>query len=182
MPTEVTTSATRCRPSASSTGERRRRPVRSSSHDQAPLSIVATAFRPMPSTGMLERVRIAPGDPGLVEDRQRGDDDQHALDDGGEELGLVVAIGMVGVGRNGGEVQGAEGQQAGRDVHRAFQRIGIQRDAAGDPPGGALQPSTRQPMPMLPIAMRSPRATLPGPLLCRPALANPRGRRQPGDL
>ena len=89
--------------------------------------------------GLRDRMQVLPGLPGVAEDRQRRDDDQHALDHRGEELRLVVAIGMIGVGRDGGEVQRAQRDQAGGDVDDAFQRIGIQRRAPGDPPGRRLQ-------------------------------------------
>ena len=54
-------------------------------------------------SGCLERSRSEEGEIGLAEDRERRDDDQHALDHHREILGLVVAIGMVGVGRLGAE-------------------------------------------------------------------------------
>ena len=50
-PTEVTTSLNRCRPSACSAGDRKRRPADSSTNDQAPLIAVATAFKAMPWNG-----------------------------------------------------------------------------------------------------------------------------------
>ncbi len=113
---EVTTSANRCCPSATSAGDRRRRPVRINTADHAPFSTVATAFSAMPWPGTAIACGRLPGFPGVLEDRQRGDDDQHALDHGGEEFRLVVAIGMIGVGRNGGEPQRHQRDDAGRDV------------------------------------------------------------------
>jgi hypothetical protein len=74
----------------------------------------------------------------MPEDRQRRDDDQHALDHCGEELRLVVAIGMIGVRGNRGEVQRAKCDDTRRDIHDAFQRVGVQRGTAGEPPGGTL--------------------------------------------
>ena len=88
--------------------------------------------------GMRERMRVAARFPGVAEDRQRGDDDQDAFDDRGEELHLVVAVRMVRIGRDGGKAQGRQSDEAGRNVDDAFQRIGVERRAAGDPPGNAL--------------------------------------------
>ena len=48
---------------------------------------------------------------GLAKDQQRRDDDQHALDHGGEVFGLVVAELVAAVGRLGRDVDGVERDQ-----------------------------------------------------------------------
>jgi hypothetical protein len=58
------------------------------------------------------RLRLRPGAPGLVEDDEGRHQDQRAFQHGREILGLVVAIGMVGIGRHGGVADGDEGAAA----------------------------------------------------------------------
>ena len=88
----------------------------------------------------LEHCRMVPMRPGPLQDGERGQDDEHALDDRGEELGLVVPVRVVFVGWPGGEAEGDERDHARRHVHHALQRVGVEGGAAGDattqPPSG----------------------------------------------
>ena len=70
--------------------------------------------------------------------QQRGDDDQRPFQHGGDVFRLGVAIGVVGIGRQGGQPDGQQRGDGRGDVHHAFQRVGEQRDAAGQPPGECL--------------------------------------------
>ena len=171
-PAEVTTSVIRCCPSATSAGERSRRPVRISSQDQAPFSTVASAFSARPSVDHLQRAQRVPGHPGMLEDRDRGDDDQRALDDRREQLRLAMAVRVVGVGRHRRDPQRAQRQGAGHHVDDALQRVRIQRGAAGDPPGSRLQPQ-HQDSPGQYCRSRFALRVPPRPILPRRLLANP---------
>ncbi len=90
------TSAARPRVSAA---DRCRRPVRPSSSAHRPFIAVETRFSPSPTRAPRSARRLVPMRPGVLEDRERGHDDQHALDHRGEELRLVVPVWVVLVGR-----------------------------------------------------------------------------------
>ena len=64
----------------------------------------------------------------LVHDEECGHDNHHAFEDGAEELGLVVTIGVVVVGRAGRNLDGNQGRNRRRHVHSAFEGIGEQGD------------------------------------------------------
>ena len=95
----------------------------------ARFSTVATPLRLSAAQRRVDRMGLFPGDPGVLQDRDRGADDQRALDDGGEELDLVVAVRVVRVGGARGQVEGGEGDDRGGDVDDAFEGIGEQRGA-----------------------------------------------------
>ena len=61
--------------------------------------------------------------------------DQHAFQHGGEILRLVVAERVVVVGRLVADADRPEGGRGGDHVDDRFQRVGIERDRAGHPPG-----------------------------------------------
>jgi len=87
----------------------------------------------------LRRALVRQGGPGLVQDHDGGDDDQRAFEHGRQVFRLGMAVGMVGIGRHGGEADRQQRCRGGRDVHHALQRIGQQGDAAGEPPGPELE-------------------------------------------
>ena len=82
--------------------------------------------------------------PGGAADHERGGEHQPALDDGAEILRLVVAVAVVGVGRTGAVPQGEQGGAGGRHVDHGFQRVGVERHAAGQPVGGGLDRQHQQ--------------------------------------
>ena len=87
-------------PSATSAGERRARPC--ADENAAPDAVDRagnSVDRQGPRTGCIEHARRQEGVPGLAEDRDRRNDDEHAFQHHGEIFGLVVAVRMVGVGR-----------------------------------------------------------------------------------
>ena len=81
---------------------------------------------------MLQRI------PGFGKNQQGRDHDQHAFDHGGEEFRLIMAVGMIGVGRASGKGQRHPGYDAGGDIDGALERVGIEGGAAGQPPGDAF--------------------------------------------
>ena len=141
-PMEVATSVIRCQPSPTSAGERWRRPQVSRKYDQPALMAVARPLMASPCARLAQRARPQEGVVGLVEDQQRRDDDQHALDHGREVLGLVVAELVAAVGRLGRDVDGVERHQRRDQVDDALQRIRIERDAARHPVGQVLEAQT----------------------------------------
>ena len=52
-----------------------------------------------PSAGGVDRPRVEKALIGLAQDRQSGDNNQHALEDGREIFHLVMAVGMIFIGR-----------------------------------------------------------------------------------
>ena len=77
---------------------------------------------------------------GRLEDDDPGaDQDQHPLDRGGEALDLLVAVGVVGVGRLVGLADRDEGDHRGDQVDQRVDRLGEDRDRAGDRAGGELE-------------------------------------------
>jgi hypothetical protein len=84
------------------------------------------------------------GLPGLAQDRERGEYDENALDDRREELRLLVAIGVVGVRRDGSKAQGEERDRASGDIHHRLGGVGIKRGAAGGESGDGLQSEHEQ--------------------------------------
>jgi len=81
---------------------------------------------------------------GLAQNEQGGDDDQNALEHGREVFGLVVPELMPAVGRLRGDVDRVEGDRSGDQVDDAFQRVGIEGDAAARGVGEVLEPHGRQ--------------------------------------
>ena len=77
---------------------------------------------------------------GRLEDDDPGaDQDQHALDRGGQVLGLLVPVGMLAVGRLVGLSDRDQGDHRGEQIDRGVGRLGDDRDRAGDRPGGDLE-------------------------------------------
>ena len=76
---------------------------------------------------------------GRLEDDDPGaDQDQHPLDRGRQALDLLVAVGVLGVGRLVGLADRDEGDHRGDQVDQRVDRLGDDRDRAGDRPGGEL--------------------------------------------
>ena len=75
----------------------------------------------------------------LVDDHPGADQDQHALDRGSEVLDLLVAVGVLGVGRLVGLADRDQRDHRGHQVDRRVQRLGDDRDRAGDRAGGELE-------------------------------------------
>ena len=116
-------------------------PSADADHEPAPAGIhqVARPFRAMPCSGASRAVGFRPDVVDLMQDGHRRAEDHHALDDGREIFRLLVPVGMVVIGRLAADVQGNQRGAGGNDVDDALQRVGIQRHAAGDPPGGEFQ-------------------------------------------
>ena len=76
--------------------------------------------------------------PGFAGDEEGSGEHEGAFDDGAEVFGLVVAVGVVGVGRQRAEPERDESADGGDDVDDGFQRVGIEGHAAGEPPGAGL--------------------------------------------
>ena len=138
-PTEVTTSVRRWRPSATSAGERMRRPWRISIQAQTALIAVGQGVDGKAQKRRIDGFRREEAEIGFAQDRQRRDDDEHALEDGGKILHLVVAVRVVGIRRRGAEADGQEGRDRRHHVDDALQRVRIERDAARDVIGGIFQ-------------------------------------------
>ena len=83
------------------------------------------------------RVEIA--EIGPPQNDERGDADKDAFYHGREILDLVMPIGVIGVGRNRAQPHRQEGADGGRHIDDAFERIGIERDAAGEEIGRVFQ-------------------------------------------
>ena len=75
----------------------------------------------------------------LVDDDPGADQDQHPLDRRRQVLDLLVAVGMLGVGRLVGFADRDEGDHRGDQVDQRVDRLGEDRDRAGDRPGGELE-------------------------------------------
>ena len=60
---------------------------------------------------------------GFSQDQKRGHDDHHTLKHSGIEFCLMVAIGMVGVGGLGRDMNRNESGKSCRDIDRAFERV-----------------------------------------------------------
>ena len=87
----------------------------------------------------LQRLRRAqPLDRGPA-DPQRGDQDQRALEGAGEILRLVVAEGVVLVGRAAGDGHHRQAEERAGQVHPRFEGVRQQAHRARPPPGGRLQ-------------------------------------------
>ena len=84
-------------------------------------------------------MRMPPHGPGMLQDGDRGDHDQRALDHGCHELRLGVTVGVVEIGGLGSKPEGNERHAGGGHIHHGFQRVGIEGGAAGDPPGRCFQ-------------------------------------------
>ena len=119
MPIEVTTWAIKCRLSASSAGDRRRRPAEEG-HRPGAVDHRDRGIQADPAEWHIQTSAVQPAAPCHVEDQQRGHDDQHAFNDGGEQFRLIVAVWMVGVGRTGGDAQRGLGIQTGSDIYDAL--------------------------------------------------------------
>ena len=75
----------------------------------------------------------------LVDDDPGADQDQHPLDRRRQALDLLVAVGVLGVGRLVGFADRDEGDHRGDQVDQRVDRLGDDRDRAGDRPGGELE-------------------------------------------
>ena len=80
----------------------------------------------------IDRLRVEIAEIGLAQDGKRGDHDQHAFHHRRQIFDLVMAVGVVGVGRHRAQAHGKEGRHRGRDIDDALRRVGIKRHAAGD--------------------------------------------------
>ena len=74
----------------------------------------------------------------------RADEDQHALDGRGHVLDLLVAVGVRLVGRHVGRADREERHDRGDQVDGRVQRLGEQRDRAGDGAGDRLEQDQRR--------------------------------------
>ena len=74
----------------------------------------------------------------LVDDDPGADEDQHPLDRRRQALDLLVAVGVLGVGRLVGFADRDEGDDRGDEVDQRVDRLGEDRDRAGDRPGRQL--------------------------------------------
>ena len=82
---------------------------------------------------------------GRLEDDDPGaDQDQHPLDRRRQALDLLVAVGVVGVGRLVGFADRDEGDHRGDQVDQRVERLGQDRDRAGDRPGRELDRDQRR--------------------------------------
>ena len=138
-PTEVTTSVMIWRPSATSAGERsvaagadqERRPDEvddgrdAVDREAGPGLVEAGGRRPVRQTS----TRIS----------SAATHDQHAFQHRREIFGLVVAERVILVGRLVADADRPEGRQRGDHVDDRFQRVGIERHRAGQPPCEQLQ-------------------------------------------
>ena len=75
----------------------------------------------------------------LVDDHPGADQDQHPLDRRRQVFDLLVAVGVLGVGRLVGFADREEGDDRGDQVDQRVDRLGDDRDRAGDRPGGELE-------------------------------------------
>ena len=122
-PTDVTTSVTMCRPSATRAGDFSLTPTRISHCAQNRLMTAAAPLIDKPSQGCSSETGDLPGAPDLGKDQQRRKHDQHALKDGGEILRLVMAEGMVLVGGLVADADGPEGGERSDDIDDRFERV-----------------------------------------------------------
>ena len=87
--------------------------------------------------------------PGDVRDRAPDDeeacrDEEAGLGEGGEMLGLAVAVRVRAVGRTDGDADREEGQERGDEVHARVQRFGDQPEAVGRETGNELERDERR--------------------------------------
>ena len=75
----------------------------------------------------------------LVDDDRGADEDQHPLDRRRQVLGLLVAVGVLAVGRLVGLADRDEGDHRCDEVDGRVRGLGEDRDRARDRPGGDLQ-------------------------------------------
>ena len=75
----------------------------------------------------------------LVDDEDGGEGDEPALEGGGEELDLAVAIRMVAVGRSARKQEAAEGEHRGDHVDDGLQRVGQDGRRTREPVGHVLR-------------------------------------------
>ncbi len=87
---------------------------------------------------LVQRARGDQGLVGLVKDDHRRDDDQRALQHGGEVFGLVVPERVTGIGRLRADADGDERHHGGQHVDDAFERVGEERHAPRHQEGGVL--------------------------------------------
>ena len=88
---------------------------------------------------MLERYAVYKSAIGLDQNQHGGDGDHRADEHGCEELGLVVAERMVGVGGLGADADCDKSGDGGHDVDDAFERVREQGDGARNLVGDIFQ-------------------------------------------
>jgi hypothetical protein len=71
-------------------------------------------------------------------DARGGHEEHGGHERGGERLGLAVAVGVVGVGRRGGDGEAAPDDQRGDDVGRRLDRVGDEGVRVAEDAGGEL--------------------------------------------
>ena len=76
---------------------------------------------------------------GLIDNDERGHEDERAFDGGGEEFGFAVAVGVILVAGFGGDMEAKEADDAGDDVDDAFEGVGEHGDGLGEVVGGEFQ-------------------------------------------
>ncbi len=115
-------------------GLQRRRPLRAALPDQNPAPERVEQGRGRADReaerGRLDRMGGQESLIGLAQDRERGEDDEHADRHGRNIFGLVVAVGMLLVGRARGDPNRDDRRQGRGDVDDAFERVRIERHAA----------------------------------------------------
>ena len=87
----------------------------------------------------LGSARILPAEIGLSTDGEGRRHHHERLDGGADIFGLLVAVRVVRVGWLLAEPERYQRREGSDDVDRRFQRVGIQRDASGNPIGGEFQ-------------------------------------------
>ena len=138
-PAEVSASVRRWAASPSSAGESCALAWRERTVETPRLASTEKAITAMPTPS---RSTSAPTDQlvgRLVDDHPGADQDQHPLDRRRQVLDLLVAVGMLGVGRLVGLADRDEGDHRGDQVDQRVDRLGEDRDRAGDRPGRELE-------------------------------------------
>ena len=82
--------------------------------------------------------------PGLFQDEKRRQNDHDAFQDGAEQFGFVVAVGVGGIGGPGCHIDRHQGGNRGHQIDDAFQRIRQQGDRTGHRPSQKLEPQHHQ--------------------------------------
>ena len=137
-PAEVSASVRRCAASPSSACDSSPWPGARGREETPRLATTEKAITamPMPSRSTLGADDQLVGR--LVDDHAGADQDQHPLDRGREVFDLLVAVGVLRVGRLVGFADREVGDDRGDQVDQRVQRLGQDRDRAGDRASGEL--------------------------------------------
>ena len=92
-----------------------------------------------PQADLLQRPRMEEPVDRRHRDADGGDHDERALDPAGEVLRLAVAVGVVLVGRPGGDGQHGQRHDRADEIHEGLERVGEQADRPGEQVGAGLQ-------------------------------------------